>query len=51
MIISRFISDGFKVKNPIVEKAFYLVINTFFRNSRKVCKYCQKKMNYNITKL
>ena len=47
----RALPDGFKSKNQTVEKAFYLVINSVYRNPRKVYKYCYKEMNHNIINL
>ena len=43
--------DGFKLKNPIIEKTFYLIINISFKNPRKTYKYYHKKIDYNIIKL
>ena len=43
--------DGFKPRNPIIEKAFYLIINTSFKNPHKACKYCHKKIDHNTIKL
>lgn len=43
--------DSFKPKNITVEKAFYQVINTSFKNPRKVCKYCHKEMDFNTIRL
>ena len=47
----RLTLDGFKVKNLNIKKAFYQVINIFFKNPHKVYKYYYKEMDHNIIKL
>ena len=49
--MSRSTSDGFKSKNKTVDKVFYQVINTFYKNLRKVYKYYHKEMDVNTTRL
>ena len=49
--MSRPTSDDFKPKNETVDKVFYQVINTFYKNLRKVCRYCYKEMNINTIRL
>lgn len=49
--MSRPTPDGFKSRNEIVERAFYPVVNATYKNPRKVCKYCYKKMDFNTTRL
>ena len=49
--MSRSSQNGFKSKNAIIEKIFIFIINISFKNLRKQCKYCKKKMNFNIIKL
>ena len=49
--MSRPTPDDFKPKNETVDKVFYQVINTSYKNLRKVCRYCHKEMNANTTRL
>ena len=49
--MSRPTPDDFKSKNKTVDKVFYQVINIFYKNLRKVYRYCHKEMNINITRL
>ena len=46
--MSRSPQDGFKPKNFVVEKAFIFIINISYKNPRKRCRYCNKKMDFNI---
>lgn len=47
MLSLRASQDGFKSKNQAVDKAFYSVINSSFKDPRKVCKYCYREMDFN----
>ena len=47
----RYNPDGFKSKNEAIDKAFYSVINTSFKNPRKICKFCHREMDFNTTRL
>ena len=49
--MSYFTLNDFKLRNSIIKKAFYLIINISFKNPRKTYKYYYKEINYNIIKL
>ena len=49
--MSRSILDDFKLRNLIIKKTFYLIINISFKNSRKAYKYYYKEIDYNIIRL
>ena len=49
--MSRPTPDDFKSKNKTIDKAFYQVINTFYKNLRKVYRYYYKEININTTRL
>ena len=49
--MSRPTPDGFKSKNETIDKVFYQVINIFYKNLRKVCRYYYKEMDVNTIRL